>query len=122
MPSQSQEPKTTSGISEFVANLKRLPQSFKEATVRHGPRSTARAASQSVFGNLFLHIHSVRTHRYNFKKMFTMGLGVASGALFAILAITGILLMIYYKPSVEEAYASMFLLEPSSLLITRYMS
>lgn len=106
MPSQSTDHETTGGIPEFLANLKRLPQSIKEATVRHGPRSTARAASQSVFGNLFLHIHSVRTHRYNFKKMFTMGLGVASGALFAILAITGILLMIYYKPSVAGAYDS----------------
>ena len=96
----------TNGLEEFKANLRRLPRSIKEATVRHGPRTSARAASQSVFGNLFLHIHSVRTHRYNFKRSFTMGLGVATTVLFAILAITGVLLMVYYKPSVAGAYSS----------------
>ena len=62
----------TEGLEAFKANIRRLPRSIKEATVRHGPRTSARAASQSVFGNLFLHIHSVRTHRYNFKRSFTM--------------------------------------------------
>lgn len=107
MPEQIvEETKVKSGIEKFIANIKQLPQSIKESTVRHGPRSSARAASQSVFGNLFLHIHSVRTHRYNFKKTFTLGLGIASAALFAILTITGVLLMIYYKPSLAEAYNS----------------
>ncbi len=106
MSNTEEKNKMPSGIETFLTNLKHLPQSFKDATVRHGPPSSNRAASQSVFSNLFLHIHSVRTHRYNFKKTFTMGLGIASAASFVILAITGILLMIYYKPSLAEAYNS----------------
>ena len=94
MSDQTTEKHPSGGLPQFVDNIKRLPQSLKEATIRHGPRTSARAASQSVYGNLFLHIHSVRTHRYNFKKTFTFGLGVASAALFAILVGTGVLLMI----------------------------
>ena len=105
MPEQATPP-APDGLDDFKQNLRRLPRSIKDATVRHGPRSSARAASQSVFGNLFLHIHAARTHRYNFKPSFTMGLGVASAALFGILVITGVLLMVYYKPSVGGAYNS----------------
>ncbi len=106
MSNSSDQDKKQSGLDIFLENLKNLPRSFKDATVRHGPRSSNRAASQSVFSNLFLHIHSVRTHRYNFKKTFTVGLGVASAAAFVILVITGVLLMIYYKPSLAQAYNS----------------
>lgn len=106
MPEEEVGSKAKSGLDEFKANIKRLPRSFKEATIRHGPRTSARAVSQSVFGNLFLHIHSVRTHRYSLKKTFTMGLGIATTALFLILVVTGVLLMIYYKPSVAGAYNS----------------
>lgn len=111
--------KKQSGLDTFLTNIKQLPQSFKDATVRHGPRSSNRAASQSVFSNLFLHIHSVRTHRYNFKKTFTVGLGVASAAAFIILTITGVLLMIYYKPSLAQAQRIQFV---SSLIIAESSS
>ncbi len=106
MPDKTTPVKSISGFEKFKANIKRLPTSFKESTIRHGPRTSARAVSQSVFGNLFLHIHSVRTHRYSLKKTFTLGLGVATTALFIILAVTGVLLMIYYKPSAAGAYNS----------------
>ena len=106
MSNSDENNKKPSGIEIFLTNLKHLPQSFKDAAVRHGPPSSNRAASQTVFSNLFLHIHSVRTHRYNFKKTFTVGLGIASAAAFVILVITGVLLMIYYKPSLAQAYNS----------------
>jgi len=44
-----------------------------------------------VFANLFLHIHSTRTHIRSLGFSATMGLGVASFALFLILLATGVL-------------------------------
>jgi quinol-cytochrome oxidoreductase complex cytochrome b subunit len=51
-------------------------------------------------------MHSTRTHLYTLRPGFTLGLGVLSFALFLILLVTGVLLMVYYVPSVEHAYDS----------------
>ena len=51
-------------------------------------------------------MHSTRTHLYTLRPGFTLGLGVLSFALFLILLVTGVLLMVYYVPSVEHAYSS----------------
>ena len=75
--------------------------------MRSGPPITDRSRSQAIFGNVFLHLHATRTHVRSLRFSTTMALGIASLAFFAILVVTGILLMIYYKPSVHEAYNSM---------------
>lgn len=87
--------------------LRALARSFVGSVLRHGPPNTVRARLQAIFANLFLHIHSPRTHRWTLKSTFTLGLGVMSTALFGILCVSGVLLMVYYKPAVGEAYASM---------------
>ena len=51
-------------------------------------------------------MHSTRTHLYSLRPGFTLGLGVLSFVLFLILLVTGVLLMVYYVPSVEHAYGS----------------
>jgi len=51
-------------------------------------------------------MHSTRTHLYSLRPGFTLGLGFLSFSLFLILLFTGILLMVYYVPSVEHAYGS----------------
>jgi quinol-cytochrome oxidoreductase complex cytochrome b subunit len=51
-------------------------------------------------------MHSTRTHLYSLRPGFTLGLGVLSFSLFLILLCTGVLLMVYYVPSVEQAYGS----------------
>lgn len=56
--------------------------------------------------NFFLHIHSPKLHLHSLRPGYTLGLGIISAALFGILLITGVLLMLYYTPSVERAYAS----------------
>ncbi len=93
-------------FSNFFENLKRFPLIFRESLIRHDKPVTDRARSQSVFSNIFLHIHSTRVHRYALKPTFTFGLGVMAAASFFILLVTGVWLMIYYKPSVVEAYGS----------------
>lgn len=56
--------------------------------------------------NFFLHIHANRVHVHSMKPTFTFGLGMILGFLFLIMIFTGMVLMIYYTPSVEAAYRS----------------
>jgi quinol-cytochrome oxidoreductase complex cytochrome b subunit len=56
--------------------------------------------------NFFLHIHATRVHIHSLKPTYTFGLGMILGFLFLIMVFTGVVLMIYYTPSVEAAYRS----------------
>lgn len=97
---------SSTGFQLFWTNLKTLPQSFHHAVFRHGAPTSDRARSQSVFSNFFLHIHSARVRPHSLKLTTTWGLGVSLIAQFVILSVTGILLMVYYKPSIDMAYDS----------------
>jgi len=59
-----------------------------------------------VTRNFFLHIHAPRVHVHSMKPAYTFGLGIILGFLFLIMVFTGVILMIYYSPSVEMAYQS----------------
>ncbi len=98
---------STTGLTAFRENLRRLPTTFKESLVRQGAPVTDRARSQTVFGNVFLHLHATRTHVRSLRFSTTMAMGMATFCFFLILVATGILLMVYYKPSVDQAYDSM---------------
>ena len=56
--------------------------------------------------NFFLHIHANRVHIHSMKPTYTFGLGIMLGFLFLIMLFTGVVLMLYYTPSVETAYQS----------------
>lgn len=92
---------------EFLKNLKQTPQNLRASMLRVGalPR-TDRERSQSTFHNFFLHLQSVRTHRDSLRFAYTFGLGLILTASFVVLTVTGILLMVYYKPSTDLAYQS----------------
>ncbi|MHC4697325.1 MAG: cytochrome b N-terminal domain-containing protein, partial [Planctomycetota bacterium] len=96
-----------SAIHQYLTNLWSFPQSFRDSVMRHGAPTSDRAKSQTVFQNFFLHIMSVRIHRHSLKFATTVGLGIITLVLFVLLTVTGILLMVYYKPGVDQAYASM---------------
>jgi cytochrome b6 len=57
--------------------------------------------------NIFLHLFSAKTRRRSLDLGVTWYLGTLTFGCFAILFITGILLMLYYHPSVPQAYADM---------------
>ncbi len=94
-------------LQEFWRNLRAAPRRILETAARSGKPTTDRTRSTFVFGNVFLHLHSVRTHRWSLRWSTTMGLGIASAAAFLITLITGVLLMFYYKPYPDVAYQSM---------------
>ncbi len=96
-----------SGLRAIGQNLRALPRSFKASLFRHGPPVSDRARSEAVFGNFFLHVQSTRVHRHSLRPSTTWGLGLIALVLFLILCVTGVLLMVYYKPSVDAAYQSM---------------
>jgi quinol-cytochrome oxidoreductase complex cytochrome b subunit len=56
--------------------------------------------------NFFLHIHAGRVHPNSLKTGYTFGLGVMLGFLFAVMILTGVVLLMNYTPSVERAYDS----------------
>ena len=96
-----------SPLQEFAANLRAAPRRILDTAFRSGRPSTDRTRSTFVFGNVFLHLHSVRTHRWSLRWTTTAGLGIATLAAFLITLVTGVLLMFYYKPYPEVAYDSM---------------
>jgi len=92
---------------EFLDNLLHTPQSVKDAWLRLGKTpESEREESQATFHNLFLHIHSVRVHLRTLRPTLTFGLGLMAAAGFLLTLVTGILLMVYYKPSTDLAYQS----------------
>ena len=56
--------------------------------------------------NFFLHIHANRVHVHSMRPAYTFGLGIILGFLFLIMLFTGLILMVYYTPSVDAAYQS----------------
>ena len=93
-------------LQAFRDNLRATPRRFVETAFRSGRPSTDRARSSFVFGNVFLHLHSARTHRWSLRWATTAGLGIASVAAFLITLVTGVMLMFYYKPYTDVAYDS----------------
>jgi quinol-cytochrome oxidoreductase complex cytochrome b subunit len=93
-------------LREFKENLRSVPQRLRETAFRTGPPTTDRTRSTFVFGNVFLHLHSVRTHRWSLRWTTTMGLGMMSVSAFLIALVTGVMLMFYYKPYPDVAYQS----------------
>ncbi len=93
-------------LKEMFGNLKDVPKNLFESARRRGPAVSDRSKSQAIFANLFLHIHSTRINANTLRPLYTLGVGVASAVFFLVLSITGVLLMVYYKPSATEAYNS----------------
>ena len=77
------------------------------SVVRHGLLPTNRNRVLLVIDNVFLHLHPAKVRRRNLELSSTFYLGGISLVLFAVLVATGLLLMLYYHPSVPQAYHDM---------------
>jgi len=71
------------------------------------PISTNLDRSLVIFNSLTLHIHPVKVRARAIRFSYTFYLGTISFVLFAILVVTGILLMLYYQPAIPNAYKNM---------------
>jgi quinol-cytochrome oxidoreductase complex cytochrome b subunit len=79
--------------------------------VRHGLAPTNRNRVLLVMENVFLHLHAAKVRRRNLDLTSTYYLGGIALILFFVLVATGLLLMLYYHPSVPQAYYDMKELE-----------
>jgi quinol-cytochrome oxidoreductase complex cytochrome b subunit len=93
------------GADMFVEKLRQTR--VWRSIFRRGPALTNRTRSIAVFGNLFLHFLPVKVREKSLRARATYYLGSFSFLLFAMLVITGILLMFYYHPAVPQAYRDM---------------
>ncbi len=71
---------------------------------RHGWPDNPLDRSLVMTTNIFFHLHPVKVSRKSLKASYSLGLGVLTIIVFLELALTGILLMFYYVPSIERAF------------------
>jgi quinol-cytochrome oxidoreductase complex cytochrome b subunit len=76
-----------------------------KSVFRRDYRNTVRDRAQAIFGNVFLHLHPVQVREGAVKLRFTWGMGGITFLAFIILVITGVVLMFYYHPSIDQAYS-----------------
>jgi len=69
-------------------------------------KKSDRSPAATITRNFFLHIHATKVHPFSLRPTYTFGLGIILGAMFIIMVFTGVVLMMYYTPSVERAYES----------------
>ncbi|HZI37983.1 MAG TPA: selenite/tellurite reduction operon b-type cytochrome ExtP [Acidimicrobiia bacterium] len=86
--------------SQFVESVLRPGSPFKK-----GYADSPRNRSYVIMNNVLYHLHPVKVKRHGVKLSYTLCLGGLSFFLFILLTITGIFLMFYYTPTVEQAYA-----------------
>ncbi len=91
---------------------KRLKEAIFESQVkksifRVGIPNTDRKRVLVVLGSLILHLHPTKVRTSGVKLRYTWCAGGLSFFLFLVLTLTGVLLMFYYRPTVEGAYADM---------------
>jgi len=63
-----------------------------------------------VLTNLVLHIHPVSIQKHALRFGFTWGMGLIAFYLFLVEIVTGVLLMFYYRPTIQWAYSDMLAL------------
>jgi quinol-cytochrome oxidoreductase complex cytochrome b subunit len=90
-------------LTEEIINSQVWRSMFRGGTWK----DTSRDRAQHILGNVWLHLHPARVRQRAVRFTYTLGLGGLSFGLFMVLTITGILLMFYYRPTVELAYRDM---------------
>ncbi len=93
----------------MLKKLRELPKRLRESQVytsvfRTKIPADRRSRMLAILTNVFLHIHPVRISTHAVKLRYTWCMGGLSFFLMLSLTVTGILLMFYYRPTVEYAY------------------
>jgi quinol-cytochrome oxidoreductase complex cytochrome b subunit len=78
-----------------------------KSVFRHGYADTPRNRALQTISNVWLHLHPVKIPEHGTKIRYTWCLGGITFFIFFFETITGVLLMFYYVPDVNRAYADM---------------
>ena len=92
-------------LEAHIANLRE--SRVWRSIFRSGTGASNLHRALSVQQNIFLHLSSVKIRKRSLAFRVTWFLGTLSMGGFLILVVTGIPLMLYYHPSVPQAYADM---------------
>jgi quinol-cytochrome oxidoreductase complex cytochrome b subunit len=71
---------------------------------RHKYPDNGRDQALAVLSNVFLHLHPIKVRKSGVRMSFTWCMGGITFFLFLVETITGVLLMFYYRPTVEFAF------------------
>ena len=78
---------------------------FRPGSVfRRGYTDSPRNRSYVIMNNVLYHLHPVKVKRHAVKVSYTLCLGGLSFFLFILLTITGIFLMLFYRPTAASAW------------------
>src|SRR3974390_1893956 len=92
-------------MDPFVDKLERT-RAWR-SVFRSGTGNSTLHRALAIQQNVFLHLFPTKVRRRMLELGATWYLGTLTFGTFLILVITGILLMLYYHPSVPQAYADM---------------
>ena len=98
----SEQEKT--GICKFIENAKNLGSTLAGSYLRDGKPDSDKSRASIIFNNFFLHIQGVKTHINTLRPGYTWGMGLIALFLLVFTIVSGILLTIYYSPSIDSAY------------------
>src|SRR5678816_2687843 len=105
-------------MSNFTDRLKTAFKSLSPANVgqyiqesqiyrsifRVGVPDSDRKRMLVMLGSVFLHLHPVKVRKSGIRMRYTWCMGGITFFLFLVLTFTGLLLMFYYRPTLEYAY------------------
>lgn len=81
-----------------------------KSVFRHPPPTDRRNRILVVLSNLILHLHPVAIKKHAVRMQFTWCMGGITFFLFLVELVTGVLLMFYYRPTLQWAYHDMLAL------------
>ena len=84
---------------------------MKASVFRHPYEDIPRNRTLQVTSNVFLHLHPATVRRHALRLRFTWGMGGLTFLMYLVTVVTGVILMFYYRPTVEHAYLDMKNLE-----------
>ena len=91
--------KKLSGLLETIRSSQIWTSIF-----RHGPPNTPRNQMLAVASNVFLHLHPSKVRKSGIELRYTWCMGGLSFFVFIVEVITGLLLMFYYRQTIDKAY------------------
>jgi len=92
-------------ISGLMDQVKR--SQIWKSVFRHDIPRDERGRAQVVLTNVFMHLHPVRTPKSGIRVRYTWCMGGLTFFVFLVEVVTGIMLMFYYRPTLEYAYTDM---------------
>jgi len=107
-PRQTSKMNTTprSSRQNWLGNIKKkvVNSQLAKSIFRIGIPKNRRTRLLVILNSVWLHLHPVRVSRHAVKYRYTWCMGGITFFLFMVLVVTGLLLMFYYRPTVEYAY------------------